>query len=154
MDFTTILIIVVVIALAALYFYNRSRPAPQGTYDDKDVRSSGSIGGGTRAYDDKDVRSSGSIGGGTRAYDTPEQTSGGSIGDQRTSERNANGVSRSNSQREDLRDTSRAGTENSRERVGDYDDVSDADLKDDDISDAVKPTHNDRRHKSGGSFGS
>lgn len=80
MDTTTIIVIVAVVALVALWLYNRSRPAARGTYDDKDVRSSGSIGGGTRAYDDKSVRSSGSIGGGTRAYDAPEVKSSGSIG--------------------------------------------------------------------------
>jgi len=79
MDTTTIIIIAVV-ALVALFLYNRSRPAARGTYDDKNVRSSGSIGDGTRAYDDEKVRSSGSIGGGTRAYDAPEVTSSGSIG--------------------------------------------------------------------------
>lgn len=80
MDTTTIIVIVAVVALLALFLYNRSRPAARGTYDDKNVRSSGSIGGGTRAYDDKNVRSSGSIGGGTRAYDAPSTHSGGSIG--------------------------------------------------------------------------
>ncbi len=89
MDTTTIIIIVAVIALIAFYLYNRSKPAPRGTYDDKDVRSSGSIGGGTRAHDDPNVRSSGSIGGGARAHDAPEHTSGGSIGGrQRTENRN------------------------------------------------------------------
>jgi hypothetical protein len=84
MDGMTIGIIVLVVAAIAFYIYRRSRPAPHGTYDDPKVRSSGSIGGGTRAYDDKDVRSSGSIGGGPRAYDTPEHHSEGSIGEQST----------------------------------------------------------------------
>ena len=137
MDFTTILIIVAVIALAALYFYNRSRPAPRGTYDDKEVRSSGSIGGGTRAYDDEEVRSSGSIGGGTRAYDTPEHASRGSIGGQRTDERNRNGVGSQNSLREDVRDEESF--------------LHDETLREDDGT--ARPTHNDKRHKSGGSFG-
>lgn len=79
-DSSTVWIVVAVIALLALYFYNRSRPAPRGTYDDKNTRSSGSIGGGDRAYDDKNKRSSGSIGGGQRGYDTPEHESRGSIG--------------------------------------------------------------------------
>jgi len=79
MDTTTIIIIAVV-ALVALFLYNRSRPAARGTYDDKNVRSSGSVGDGTRAYDDEKVRSSGSIGGGTRAHDAPEVKSSGSIG--------------------------------------------------------------------------
>ena len=152
MDFTTILIIVAVIALAALYFYNRSRPAPHGTYDDKVVRSSGSIGGGTRAYDDEKVRSSGSIGGGPRAYDDREHTSGGSIGDQRTTDRTDNGVSRRNNQRDDLRE------ENVRSGSTRRSHVRDENLRDDlreDVreEDAAEPTHNDRRHKSGGSFG-
>ncbi|MEZ4731993.1 MAG: hypothetical protein R3E79_33160 [Caldilineaceae bacterium] len=80
MDSTTILVIVVVVALIAWFFYNRSRPAPRGTYDDKRTRSSGSIGGGNRAYDDPAHRSSGSIGGGSRSYDSPKQESHGSIG--------------------------------------------------------------------------
>jgi hypothetical protein len=84
MDGMTIGIIVLVIAAIAFYIYQRSRPAPRGTYDDPKVRSSGSIGGGTRAYDDKDVRSSGSIGGGPRAYDTPEHRSEGTIAGQST----------------------------------------------------------------------
>ena len=134
MDFTTILIIVAVIALAALYFYNRSRPAPHGTYDDKDVRSSGSIGGGPRAYDDR------------------EHTSGGSIGDQRTTDRTDNGVSRRNNQRDDLRE------ENVRSGSTRRSHVRDENLRDDlreDVreEDAAEPTHDDRRHKSGGSFG-
>lgn len=79
MDSTTIIIIAVV-ALVALFLYNRSRSAPRGTYDDKSTRSSGSIGGGTRAYDDKSTRSSGSIGGGTRSNDSPVHKSSGSIG--------------------------------------------------------------------------
>lgn len=79
-DSSTIWIIIAVVALLALYFYNRSRPAPRGTYDDKHTRSSGSIGGGDRAYDDPAHRSSGSIGGGNRAYDAPEHESRGSIG--------------------------------------------------------------------------
>lgn len=80
MDTTTIIVIVAVLALVGFYLYNRSRPAPRGTYDDKDTRSSGSIGGGTRAHDDPNVRSSGSIGGGTRANNSPAHSSGGSIG--------------------------------------------------------------------------
>lgn len=44
------------------------------------MRSSGSIGGGTRAYDDPAHRSSGSIGGEKSGYDSPEHKSSGSIG--------------------------------------------------------------------------
>ena len=87
MDSTMIITIIVLLILLGLYLYNRNKPAPRGTYDDKDHRSSGSIGGGTRAYDDKDHRSSGSIGGGERAYDSPEHKSSGSIGGDNRSER-------------------------------------------------------------------
>jgi len=80
MEWTTILIGVAVVALLALFFYNRSRPAPRGTYNDSDVQSGGSIGGGPRAHDSRDVQSSGSIGGGPRAYDDPDHKSSGSIG--------------------------------------------------------------------------
>ncbi len=75
-------ILLVVIALAAIIWYQRRQPRPRGTYDDKDVRSSGSIGGSrSRAYDDDEVRSSGSIGGSRQgAYDDDETKSGGSIG--------------------------------------------------------------------------
>ena len=90
MDTTAILIGIVIIALLAFYFYNRSKPAPRGTYDDKGSRSSGSIGGGTRAHDDPNVRSSGSIGGGTRGHDSPEHGSGGSIGGRQQSENEPN----------------------------------------------------------------
>lgn len=81
MDFSTLLLIaVVVLSLIGLYFYNRGRPAPHGTYDDKKYRSRGSIGGGKRSYDDPDYRSSGSIGGGPEAHDDEKFKSGGSIG--------------------------------------------------------------------------
>lgn len=80
MDSSTIIIIIIVLALLALYLFRRSRPAPRGTYDEKRTRSSGSIGGGTRAYDDPKHRSRGSIGGGQRSYDSPEHKSRGSIG--------------------------------------------------------------------------
>lgn len=85
------IIILVIVAAVAYYFYKK-RPAPQGTYDNKDVRSGGSIGGGSRANDDKDVRSSGSIGGGTRGHDSPTLATGGSIGgdsNDRTKQRTA-----------------------------------------------------------------
>ena len=80
MDTTTIIIIAVVVVLVAMFLFRRSRPAPRGTYDDENVRSSGSIGGGTRAYDDPTTRSSGSIGGQKRGYDSPDHESSGSIG--------------------------------------------------------------------------
>ena len=80
MDSTTIWIIIAVIALVAFFLYNRNRPAPRGTYDDRNTRSSGSIGGGKRSYDDPNHRSSGSIGGGQRGHDDPEHARRGSIG--------------------------------------------------------------------------
>lgn len=89
MDSTTMWIVIGVVALLALFFYMRNRPAPHGTYDDKNVRSSGSIGGGTRAYDDPAHRSSGSIGGSQRGYDSPEHKSSGSIGGAATNPPNA-----------------------------------------------------------------
>lgn len=80
MDSTWLLIIGGILLLAAFMYFSRSRPKPHGTYEDEDVRSSGSIGGGP-AYDDEDVRSSGSIGGDEeKAYDDPDHRSGGSIG--------------------------------------------------------------------------
>ena len=80
MDTTTIIVIVAVVVLVGLFLFNRNRPARRGTYDDKNTRSSGSIGGGSRAHDDPEVRSSGSIGGGTRGNNSPQHSSGGSIG--------------------------------------------------------------------------
>ena len=59
-------IVLAVIVLLVLYFYNRSRPAARGTYNDPNVSSSGSIGGGPRAHDDPNFQSSGSIGGSHR----------------------------------------------------------------------------------------
>lgn len=68
--------------IIAFIWYMRNRgPAPRGTYDDPDVRSGGSIGGGDKSYDDEDVHSGGSIGGDEdKAYDDPDYRSGGSIG--------------------------------------------------------------------------
>ena len=79
MDWTTILIIIVALVLLALYFYNRSRPAPHGTYNDPNLQSGGSIGGGNHTYDDPNLQSSGSIGGGRRAHDEQGVQSSGSI---------------------------------------------------------------------------
>lgn len=126
MDLTTIGIIVVVVALIGLFLYNRSRPAPQGTYDDKKVSSSGSIGGGTRAHDDPNVRSSGSIGGGVRAYDTPNETSSGSIGGRSAEARKNRTGTNQNSQ------------------------IDDDQIDDDD---KVEPTKDDPNHRSRGSIG-
>jgi hypothetical protein len=96
MDSTTLLIIVgVILFLVAMYFFNRNRPQPRGTYDDKNYQSGGSIGGGQRTYDDPDFHSGGSIGGtgspsprasgessssGSKTYDDDRFKSGGSIG--------------------------------------------------------------------------
>jgi hypothetical protein len=87
MDGLTIGIIVLVVAAIAFYIYQRSRPAPRGTYDDPKVHSSGSIGGGPKAYDSPEVNSSGSIGGGAKAYDAPEVKSTGSLDGQSTAAR-------------------------------------------------------------------
>jgi hypothetical protein len=81
---TTTLIILGVLLLLGLYLFNRNRTPPRGTYDDKNYRSGGSIGGGPGAYDDPDYRSGGSIGGSQSSYDSPEHQSGGSIGGNRT----------------------------------------------------------------------
>jgi len=80
MDSTTIMIIIAVLALLGIYLYNRSRPAPRGTYDDRQLNSGGSIGGGPRAHDDPKLHSSGSIGGKDRGYDSTNHESGGTIG--------------------------------------------------------------------------
>jgi hypothetical protein len=133
MDSTTMLIIGAIVVLAAVYLYNRSRPAARGTYDDKNVRSSGSIGGGTRAYDDESVRSSGSIGGSkVKAYDSPEHSSRGSIGGQPTSARNDDDDNqvRSVRNRQNLADESSDSPLRNRARAND-----------------------DENHRSGGSFG-
>jgi len=68
---------------------------PAGTYDDPNIRSSGSIGGGMRReYDDPNIRSGGSFGGqggrppgaagpprsSRREHDDPNIRSGGSFG--------------------------------------------------------------------------
>ncbi len=127
MDSSTIIIIIVVVALLALYIFRRSRPAPRGTYDDKRARSSGSIGGGTRAYDDPEHRSSGSIGGGQRSYDSPEHKSRGSIG--------------SSSAKSDA-------------DVGSLEDErTDRGERSERVRSERDRTHDDDRFKSGGSFG-
>lgn len=125
MDSTTIFILIAVIVIAGIFFMRRNRPATP-TYDDKDVRSGGSIGGGTRAHDDPKVRSGGSIGGGggAKVYDAPDHASGGSIGNQSTAA---------------ARRTARTG----REAVAD-----------EPFEDEEKPRHNDPNVKSKGSFGS
>jgi hypothetical protein len=120
------MIIGIVVLLIAVYLFRRSRPAPRGTYDDKNVRSSGSIGGGTRAYDDPSVRSSGSIGGKDRGIDSPDHKSSGSIGVASTNrKRDRNNL-----------DERRERSQNSRPVQGEE-----------------EPRHDDDRFKSGGSFG-
>lgn len=89
---TTWLIILGIIALVALYLYNRNRTPPRGTYDDKNYRSGGSIGGGPGAYDDPDVRSGGSIGSGQSAYDSRDHESSGTIGGDRPEPRSRRSV--------------------------------------------------------------
>lgn len=89
MDSTSIIILIAVIAIAGFFFLRRKRPPAAGTYDDPKTRSSGSIGGGTRAHDDPKVRSGGSIGGGPRVYDSPEHVSEGSIAGQSQAARRA-----------------------------------------------------------------
>jgi hypothetical protein len=79
MDTTTILIIIGIVILVAMLI-GRNRVAPRGTYDDKNTRSGGSIGGGPGANDDPNTRSGGSIGGGARTYDSPDHRSSGTIG--------------------------------------------------------------------------
>jgi hypothetical protein len=111
----------------AIYLFRRSRPAPRGTYDDENVRNSGSIGGGTRAYDDPKTRSSGSIGGRDRGYDSPEHESGGSIGAANRERR---------SDRDDLDDDRTALRERTRPNRSEE-----------------ERRHDDDRFKSGGSFG-
>lgn len=79
---TTTLIILGVVALLGFYLYNRNRVKPQGTFDDENYRSGGSIGGGP-AYDDENYRSGGSIGGSSQtAHDSPDFKSGGTIAGQ------------------------------------------------------------------------
>ncbi|MCC6456283.1 MAG: hypothetical protein IT328_15115 [Caldilineaceae bacterium] len=128
MDPTTIGIIVLVIVAIAFFIFRRSRPAPHGTYNDPNVQSSGSIGGGPRAYDDPKVQSGGSIGGGPRAYDSPEVKSEGSIGGRSSTARKVR-------------------SDNGRDSRLDDDEVEELDEN-------GKPVYNDRKLKSGGSFGS
>lgn len=140
MDTTTLIIIGVIVALLAIFLIRRSRPAPRGTYDDENVRSSGSIGGGTRAYDDPATRSSGSIGGKDRGYDSPDHESRGSIGAadrERRLDRDEFGSERRNERDLDrTADDERITTERTRRRLRNE-----------------EREHDDDRFKSGGSFG-
>ena len=116
MDSPTIWLIVIVVAVIAYFFFRRGRAAPQGTYDDKDVRSSGSIGGGPRAHDDANVRSGGSIGGGPSSTDSREVASGGSLGGNRSTNRSVDPMNPSGDPsvvdrdpRSDMRNATRTG---------------------------------------------
>lgn len=145
MDTTMIIIVIAAVALIGFWLYNRNKPAPRGTYDDKNVRSSGSIGGGTRAHDDPNVRSSGSIGGGTRAHDAREHGSGGSIGGQQRTENSSVARPRSTSQqRTDVRELRNTEAEADRPlrplNNGAHDEEQDEKKRDD-------------QFRSGGSFG-
>ena len=163
METTTIVIIVAIIALIAFYLYNRSKPAPRGTYNDENLRSDGSIGGGTRAHDDATVRSSGSIGGGSRAYDTPEQSSGGSIGGrQRTENNRTNSAANQTAQPQTVIPEPRSNP-NERERTlpplnngtsvrSDQSGSDQQNNRQEDEQSSVEKEHNDQ-FKSGGSFG-
>jgi hypothetical protein len=144
MDWTTIGIIAIAVIAIAYFVMRRGRVAPQGTYDDPDVSSSGSIGGGPRAHDDPNVSSGGSIGGGPRTYDSPKVSSGGSIGNQTArarSERPARSEVQSNRRISD-----------EEQRIRDEEAREEDRLRDPDNPD--EPTYNDRKLKSGGSFGS
>lgn len=132
MNGMTIGIIVLVIAAIAFYIYQRSRPAPHGTYNDPKVNSSGSIGGGPKAYDSPEVHSGGSIGGGAKAYDTPEVKSEGSIGGRSSP-------------------TARKGQkDNTLEEQSTVVEQSDKTELEDELE---EPTYNSRNVKSSGSFG-
>jgi hypothetical protein len=156
---TTIIIIVAVIALIAFYLYNRNKPAPHGTYDDKNVRSSGSIGGGTRAHNDPDVRSSGSIGGGTRGHDAPEHTSGGSIGGrQRTENSNAGTIPRGAAQQRRTTPEPRVSDNEQERTLPPLNDgtATAADRRRNGLQEEERPADEQKRNdefRSGGSFG-
>lgn len=156
LDSSTIWIIIAVVALLALYFYNRSRPAPRGTYDDKQVRSSGSIGGGNRAYDDPDQRSSGSIGGGQCGYDAPDQESRGSIGGSPTSQRTTSQVNNDRTIERDLnrdleRDSRAIDRDSPLERLADERAQPAKEIAHN--QDGSQRQHDDERFKSKGSMG-
>lgn len=91
MDTNAILIIIgllILLWLASRFFGNRAPTTP--TYDDKNIRSGGSIGGGPgqpgqRTHDDPNIESGGSLGGRSgeatpRTHDDPNIRSGGSFG--------------------------------------------------------------------------
>ena len=140
----------VLVGVVALFAYmRRNRPAPQGTYDDPDTRSGGSIGGragrpGQRTHDDPDTRSGGSFGAtqgreGARTHDDPDIRSGGSFGGDEASRHRSdsrNRTARSSSSESPPpagRPSTEPGRSNSRDREG--------------------PRRDDPDIKSGGSFG-
>jgi hypothetical protein len=160
MDTTTIIVIVAVIALLAFYLYNRRKPAPRGTYDDKDMRSSGSIGGGPRAHDDANLRSSGSIGGGTRSYDSPEHTSGGSIGGRQRTENQTNRAAVQPMPRRPMGETDRDSFTADEDRDNLLPPLTNGIQSETDVRVNRQPNHNqpdnqeeNDKHRSSGSFG-
>jgi hypothetical protein len=92
-------------------------------------------------YDAPNIQSSGSIGGGPRAYDDPKVQSGGSIG----------GGPRAYDSPEVKSEGSIGGRSSAARKVR-----SDNDLDDgvEELDEEGKPIYNDRKLKSGGSFGS
>lgn len=124
-------------------FLGGRRPPPAGTYDDEDVRSGGSFGGGQSTYDAPDVRSGGSFGSGASTYDDEDVRSGGSFGGGARSEappRSSSGLGKAQGS---LRKEgpSRAATPPPANRA--------APLRDDDDG----PSRDNPNVRSGGSFG-
>lgn len=160
MDSMWMIIGLAVLVLLGLYFFRRSRPAPQGTYDDKSVRSSGSIGGGTRAYDSPDHRSSGSIGGEQRGVDSPAHRSGGSIGGDSVVTREELETDKEIRRNERRSDEIRSGETGTRDSNGNRR-VLPSLLEDEDEEKDVSRSgsasdrrrYDDDKHRSGGSFG-
>jgi hypothetical protein len=81
MDTNAILLIIGLLILlwVASRFFNRGGPTAP-TYDDKNIRSGGSIGGGAgqpsqRTHDDPNIESGGSFGGSNARSNTPSSSS-------------------------------------------------------------------------------
>jgi hypothetical protein len=146
--------LLLIIGLAVAAFMRRNRSAPQGTYDDPNTRSGGSIGGsrgqpGQRAHDDPNIRSGGSIGapGGqerARTYDDPNVKSGGSIGGAGARGR-ASGSSPSTSA--STAPSGSTGSATSRNSAGSSQPSSSG------PENRERPRHDDPDVRSGGSFG-
>lgn len=151
------IILLLIAAVAAIYLYNRNRTPPAGTYDDKNTRSSGSIGGGTRAHDSPDVRSGGSIGGGAKTYDSPDHESSGSIGGQpveRTVRPARTPVDRTPPPARTPVDRTAPPVNNRAEDSGNVTQYPlDYDAEDDELDEEQRPKHDDKDFRSGGSFG-